>query len=95
MKYFKIITAYNYFLIMYVDGIVADYVYYQVVSENPCDLPSDKYHFPSKSAEQTKVKLVFGLLFGYPTYPNKLTKQWNSSNIHQFIQYLKNNMVLN
>ena len=62
-----------------VGGTSADYVYYQVGDENPCHLPSDQYHCLSmnvfedilKFAQETKAKLVFGLSFGYPTYPHK------------------------
>eukprot|EP01084_Bolivina_argentea_P217617 369451_1 len=81
-----------------VGGTVSDYVYYKVGSENPCHLPSDEYHCLSmnifedilKFAENIKTKLVFGLSFGYPTYPSKSTTEWNSTNTRQLLEYLKN-----
>ena len=80
-----------------VGGTQSDYTYYQVGDEDPCHLPSDNYHCLSMDifenlidfAGKIDAKLVFGLSFGYPTYPTPNTTNWNSSNTEQFLQYLK------
>ena len=86
--------------VLRVGGGQADKTYYFNTASGDCQpKPPSGYSCFTKDDLQelmnyvsaTKAKLVFGLSTGYPTYPNKNTKEWNSSNTETFLNYIVDN----
>eukprot|EP01084_Bolivina_argentea_P189162 325388_1 len=85
--------------ILRIGGTLADYTYYQVGDENPCQLPTNQstgyYCYTMEQfdnlinyAHKTNSSLIFGLSMGYPLFPKNDSSFWNSSNTKQFLEYL-------
>ena len=85
--------------VLRIGGGQADYTYYFSSEDGGCgDMPSNFHCFTRVDLEMlmdfvsaTDAKLIFGLSMGYPTYPNKSTKAWNSSNAQQFLEFIVDN----
>eukprot|EP01084_Bolivina_argentea_P055256 101310_1 len=86
--------------VLRIGGGQADKTYYFTNEQTgECDKVPSGYHcFTKKDLQMlmnyvssTKAKLVFGLSIGYPEYPDKNTKSWNSSNTETFLNYIVNN----
>ena len=89
--------------VLRVGGTYADYTYYEVGNEDPCNNlpPANTSHWSYHCLSMNRMneliefsnkfegtKLIFGLSAGYPTVPQDMSIPWNYTNTQQLLQYL-------